>query len=566
MWIYLLISLIFLILAIECYFKGGINALLTLVGVILAVNLSSSFGPLAFQWMGDKWWPLDAHPFWNRVVPMVAGFITLVVLFSILGLVANIMLRKRLEAQWEDFKLENYKAMNRKFGLCVGLITACVYSVMLLTLIYQLGNFTMPFKNDEDPWALKTLNEARDQLDSTPFIKLAAAYDKTPDLHYEVRDTVVMFLNNSARTLAAHIRAYPGFYALAETDEIKSLLGTGEIEEEEEEDPYLDQDSTGNDYSSDESLYTMWKKQAGNLSLSKLLSNSEVVSVVNTRYDELIAIEPNSTKEKKLKAFMEDIRHFFSTDKEKGGKSELYGRDLIVGRWKFAPNVSLRENKKNRTSISVDEMRNIQATVGKMRRVTLEIWPEADQKQIRVDGMSVAGAYEQVLKNLSEAYQKAVDDGEVDDNEFGYGSDYGSGYSQPVGFEETYANQDGQANESQAKLEKTKRMLAWVQAKDPSWLSRELNQSMISGDSIRIGTGQWEGSGILYQVTVKPIKVDLSKEAAFLSGKVAGGLPLRSGKLKATIVLPIVEEDKKKNLAGRLHIRSGKDVFVFTRF
>ncbi|HAH98962.1 MAG TPA: hypothetical protein DCO70_06465, partial [Verrucomicrobiales bacterium] len=76
----------------------------------------------------------------------------------------------------------------------------------------------------------------------------------------------------------------------------------------------------------------------------------------------------------------------------------------------------------------------------------------------------------------------------------------------------------------------------------------------------------WEGSGILYQVTVKPIKVDLSKEAAFLSGKVAGGLPLRSGKLKATIVLPIVEEDKKKNLAGRLHIRSGKDVFVFTRF
>ena len=31
--------------------------------------------------------------------------------------------------------------MNRKFGLCVGLITASVYSVMALTLIYQLGNF-----------------------------------------------------------------------------------------------------------------------------------------------------------------------------------------------------------------------------------------------------------------------------------------------------------------------------------------------------------------------------------------------------------------------------------------
>ena len=64
MWIYLLIGLFFLILALECYFKGGINALVTLLGVILAVNLSGWFGSLAFQWMGDKWWPIDEDPFW----------------------------------------------------------------------------------------------------------------------------------------------------------------------------------------------------------------------------------------------------------------------------------------------------------------------------------------------------------------------------------------------------------------------------------------------------------------------------------------------------------------------
>ncbi|MDP6679863.1 MAG: CvpA family protein, partial [Verrucomicrobiota bacterium] len=263
MWIYLLISLIFLILALESYFKGGINALVTLIGVFLAVNLAASFGPMAFQWMGDKWWPIDVHPFWNRAVPVVAGFIAIVVIFSILGTVASIMLRKRLEAQWEEYRLENYKGMNRKFGLCVGLITASVYSVMALTLIYQLGNFTVPFKNDNDPWALKTLNEAREQLDNTPFIKLAAAYDNTPDLHYEVRDTLVLFLNNNAKTIEKHIHVYPGFYALAETDEIKSLLGIEE-EEEEEEDPYGEDAGDYGD-SSDESLYAMWKTQAGNL-------------------------------------------------------------------------------------------------------------------------------------------------------------------------------------------------------------------------------------------------------------------------------------------------------------
>ncbi len=209
MWIYLLIGLLLLILASESYFKGGVNALLTLLGVVLAVNVADSFGPMAFQWMGDNWWPLDTHPFWNRAVPVVAGFITLVVIFSIAGTVASIMLRKRLESQWEDYKLENYKTMNRKFGLCVGLITASVYSVMGLTHINRLGNFTGPLRHDTDPWPLKTLNEAREQLDNTPFIKLAAAYDKTPKLDYEVRDTLALLLKNRASTIEGHMRAYP---------------------------------------------------------------------------------------------------------------------------------------------------------------------------------------------------------------------------------------------------------------------------------------------------------------------------------------------------------------------
>ena len=539
MWIYLLIGLLLLVLASESYFKGGVNAVVTLLGVVLAVNVADSFGPMAFQWMGDKWWAIDEHPFWNRAVPVVAGFITLVVIFSILGTVASIMVRKRLESQWEDYKLENYKTMNRKFGLCVGLITASVYSVMGLTLIYQLGNFTLPLKNDSDPWALKTLNEAREQLDNTPFIKLAAAYDKTPELNYEVRDTLALLLKNRASTIENHMRAYPGFFALGETEEIKGLLGDEEEEEEEEEEEY---GGYGTEDEGSDSRYAMWK--SGSHSLTNLLSNSEVVSTVNERYEELKAIEPNSREEKKLLVFMDDIRHFFKT-----GESELYGDNAIGGRWRFGPNVSLRENKKPRTTISVDEMRGIQSTVGKMRRVTLQVWPEVDQKQIRVNGLSVGGAYDDVLKKLRALYQKAVDDGEVEDDSFGYDG----GYSQPVGFEETYGTQGG-GGENQGKVDQVNRMLNWIQAENPNWVGIQLAQSVEKGDSMRIGSGKWEGSGIRFQVTVKPIRVKLSKEAEFLAGSVKGGWPIRSGKLAANIV------------KGRLHVLSGKDVFVFTRY
>ncbi|MDE2641494.1 MAG: CvpA family protein [Verrucomicrobiota bacterium] len=551
MWIYLLIGLLLLILASESYFKGGVNALLTLLGVVLAVNVADSFGPMAFQWMGDKWWPIDEHPFWNRAVPVVAGFITLVVIFSIVGTVASIMVRKRLESQWEDYKLENYKTMNRKFGLCIGLITASVYSVMGLTLIYQLGNFTGPLRHDTDPWPLKTLNEAREQLDNTPFIKLAAAYDNTPKLDYEVRDTLALLLKNRASTIEEHMRAYPGFFALGETEEIKGLLGDEEEEEEEEEEygGYGAEDDGTQDDGGD-SLYAIWK--SGSLSLTNLLSNSEVRSTVNERYEELKAIEPNSTEEKKLLAFMDDIRHFFKT-----GESELYNKDAIVGRWRFAPNVSLRENKKTRTTISVDEMRGIQATVGKMRRMTLQIWPEADQKQIRVNGLSLGSAYDDVLKKLRTLYQKAVDEGDVDDDAFGYGG----GYSQPVGFEQTYGTQEGEG-ENQGKVDEAKRMLNWINAKDPSWVPRQFYEMLESGTSMQIGSGKWEGSGIRFQVTFKQGKVNLSKAAEFLAeeqarslgGSLKAGWPLRSGKLMTNIV------------KGRLHVQSGRDVFVFTRY
>ena len=120
---------------------------------------------------------------------------------------------------------------------------------------------------------------------------------------------------------------------------------------------------------------------------------------------------------------------------------------------------------------------------------------------------------------------------------------------------------------------------------------------------MRIGSGKWEGSGIRFKVTVKPDNVKLSKEAEFLAGSLKAGWPLRSGKLKTTIVKVVKEgkngvgtdsdadgfDDYDENITGhdpenpndtptkeevsevetinsRLHIRSGKDVFVFTRY
>jgi len=356
MWIYLLIGLLFLILAVEGYFKGGVNGVITLLGVIIAINFSGAFGGFAYGWLADKW-PIGDFPFWHRVVPTVAGFITIALLFAIAGLVVSIIIRKRLADRWDEFQIDSYKGMNRKFGFCTGLITATVYSVMMLAIIYRLGNFTVPFQQEDgDEGMLAMLNESRVQLEDTPFLKIAAAYDTTPDLHYEIRDALLLIWDDRGREMQDLMKAYPGFYALRYDPEIRSLIGDSEDDSSEDSsdnsygESYEDDSwSTGGSEGDWDSLYHMWKSNDA-LTLDQILSNSDVVAAVNNRYEELKTIEPGSDEAKRLGAFIKDL-----TDEEEGflttGKSKLYGRDLIVGRWKFALNASLRETKKNYVDI-----------------------------------------------------------------------------------------------------------------------------------------------------------------------------------------------------------------------
>ena len=161
----------------------------------------------------------------------MAGFITIALLFAIAGLVVSIIIRKRLADRWDEFQIDSYKGMNRKFGLCTGLITATVYSVLMLAIIYRLGNFTVPFHQPGeggDEGMLAMLNESRVQLDDTPFLKVAAAYDNTPELHYEVRVALLMIWNDRGKEMQDLMNAYPGFYALRGDSEIKALIGDSE--------------------------------------------------------------------------------------------------------------------------------------------------------------------------------------------------------------------------------------------------------------------------------------------------------------------------------------------------
>ena len=574
MWIYLLIGLLFLILALEGYFKGGINGVITLFGVIVAVNFSDSFGGLAFGWFTEGKWPIDVNPFWHRAMPILFGFISLVLIFAIAGFVVSMIVRKRLSDRWDEFQLDNFKIMNRKLGLCTGMVTALIYSVMMLSIIYSLGNFTVPFKQDSgDEGLLAKLNQARIQLDDTPFLGIAAAYDKTPELHYEVRNLLMKIWDDRGKKLQDLLTAYPGFYALAEESEIKSLIGSegSDSSSEDSGDSYADDSYAVSDEGSGtgESLYEMWKS-GDSLTLDQILSNSDVVNAINNRYEELKAIEAGSKEEKKLLDFMNDIEQFFET-----GQSDLYGRDRIVGRWKFAKNASLRATKENYVDVSsVEEMRAIGSRMNQMQGVWAKVWPESDGNVIRFYGYSKSAMFSQVLNGVKGTYQKALDEGEIEDED-GVIGDYN--FSRPAEYGQAYGQEGEEEGESkQADIETTKGMIQWVNNNKPEYIPSKFasarlaqNRGANSRAQLISSKGEWSGSGSLYRLNVDGVQEKISKELMLFVGVAGRGIVLKGKNVKANLI----EADEKEQLSKddrqrteRMQIRLGKDVLVFTRF
>ena len=561
MWIYLLIGLLFLILAVEGYFKGGVNGIITLLGVIIAVNFSGAFGGFAFGWLADKW-PIEEFPFWHRATPTVAAFVTLVLLFSIAGFVVSIIIRKRLADRWNEYQLDSYKGMNRKFGLCTGLITATVYSVMMLAIIYRLGNFTVPFQQEDgDEGMLAMLNESRVQLDETPFLDLAAAYDTTPELHYEIRDVLMVIWNDRGKTMRDLMNAYPGFYALRDDSELRALYESSEDDSSDDTDFDDDGfDDSGTD-SGDETLYQMWTTPSSSLTLDQILSNSDVVNVVNDRYERLKTIEPNSKDAKRLSELITDLKNFLKT-----GRSELYGGEDIVGRWEFAKNASLRATRKNYLNVSsAEEMKAIWGRMDRMEGVWAKAWPEADGHVVRFYGRNKADVLREVLKALEKGYQEAIENGEIEEEEGDYGA-----FNEPAGYGGTYGDgeEENPEQKKKAKVERTKKLIDWANSKMPGlvdiMISFQTAQMEMEGFFSRnendpVSEGTWSGSGSLFRLDMKGSEEKLSDELLLFYRQRPRGVRLSGKNVRTDLVGTVIDEK-------RLHIYFGRDVLVFTRF
>src|SRR5206468_380940 len=241
----------------------------------------------------------------NPILVWVLGPLIIFVIISALFKVGALAAHQKVDVYYKhragELELALWERLNRRLGLCLGLLNGTAYLVPISFIIYSFSYWTVQMAtSDEDPRPVKILNRLGTDLQNSGFITVARAIDRLPESYYDAADTAGVIYNNPLRE--ARLVRYPGLLALGERPEFQEL---------------------GND------------QEFSSLRLSR----SPVREVL--KYPKVQAIMNNPDLLKMiwdtLKPDLKDLQTFLATL-----QSPKYGSEPILGRWNFDVNSAMR--------------------------------------------------------------------------------------------------------------------------------------------------------------------------------------------------------------------------------
>jgi len=321
--------------------QGAIRVTISFVGIIisslLAWPLSGILRPL-----------LPHIGFHNPVIiwllPPFLVFIILLSAFKSLGLFVHHKVHVHYKYQRQEIHLILFERVNKRLGMCLGLLNGLVYLVLISFVIYDFSYWTLQVAtSDEEKWEVKVLNKMGRDLQDTGLIRTARAIDPMPEIYFKAADLAGLVYQNPQ--LLDRISTYPAFLSLSERDDFKKL-GT------------------------DTEFQTAWKNHS---SVSQLWNNAQFTTI---RQNADIA----GTVENLVLTNLDDLQSYLQT-----GKSGKFGAEKILGRWDFNVMSSLTALIQPRTNFPSTDMQSMR-----------DLWSKAYAKTMLVAG----GDNHVFLKNL----------------------------------------------------------------------------------------------------------------------------------------------------------------------
>lgn len=328
------------------YFAGAIRVAFSLAGLLLAALLALPLAPLikpVLALTGIR------HPALTSLLAPALIFILILVAFKIGAQIVH----KKVEVLYKYKRTDDerflFERLNRRLGLCLGLVNGAVYFALLMVPIYVFGYLTVQLATGgDDPAGLQFVNKVRTELHSSNLDRVLAGYDPAPEALYDAGDVAGLIMQN--RVLWSRLWHYPVFLTLAERPELQAIA---------------------NDVEVNQMIYS-------GATVAGLLKNPKVQALVNNKD---FAAEVSRL----LGSDLKDLKAYLET-----GRSEKYGSETLLGRWVLAIEASLVQERKKRPAISSLELNRLRKVLaGNMAGATLTA--TTDNRIILKGGPDAAG-------------------------------------------------------------------------------------------------------------------------------------------------------------------------------
>jgi hypothetical protein len=334
------------------YRQGVVRVAFSLVGILVAAMLALPLGHLVrpvFSAIGLK------NPILLWMLPPFVMYCVVLALFKVAGLAAHRKADVYYKYRAGELRYTLWERLSRRAGLCLGLVNALAYLVLISFVVYTLSYWTVQLSGpDSGSMVINLLNRMGKDLESTGMVKVARSVEKMPAAYYEAADIAGTVYHNYSPRLANRVAGYPALLGVGERPELQAL-------------------------GSDADFIGLWQRKAP---LMELLRNPKANAVLKSP-DALKALwaaaKPN----------LQDFQNFLHT-----GESATY-TEKILGRWSFDVNGALAAMRRNKPGISPAQLvaqRNwMNASLGKASFVATP-QQEALLKNIVLSKASTPGA------------------------------------------------------------------------------------------------------------------------------------------------------------------------------
>jgi len=299
--------------------QGAIRVAFSLLGILVGALLCVPLGkPLGFLLKAFG----VTHPVILWLLPPVIAFIVISIIFKSIAFAVHHKVEVHFKYKAGDLRLALWERLNHRLGICLGVVNGVAYVVLISFVIYVISYWTVQMESSgESPRTIRLVTKLGHDLESTGFIKTAAALDRMPQHYYDTADIVGLIYQNSL--LEARLSRYPAFLMLGERPDFQALAN---------DKAFAEMRVRGDSASQ---LYAYDPVQA-------IAGNPETL-----QYIWGIA-EPN----------LKDLENFLKT-----GKSEKFADETILGRWSCNIRGTVAAVRRAKPNITPREMAAVRAVL-----------------------------------------------------------------------------------------------------------------------------------------------------------------------------------------------------------